>query len=114
MCPHPLNRRITSRNIGNNGIVIIGIKPSPVANLPAGLGIERRVIKDDLSRFPRLEFPRPLPVVDDGQHLASVGASLTITFEQRLRKLLIDGISSLLSRALPGGAGAFALLIHCV
>src|SRR5271168_701278 len=72
MRPHPLNRRVASSNFGHDGIVIVQIKPSPVSNLSAGVGIERRVIEDDLAGLSSLKFPRSLPVVDDSQRFAPV------------------------------------------
>ena len=81
MRSHALNRRVASRHFGDDGIVIVGVKPSLVANLPTGFGIERRVIENDFACSPRLEFLRALPVFDDGQHFAVVGASLPIAFK---------------------------------
>src|SRR5580704_2035236 len=111
--PHSLYRRITSSNVGYESIVIVRIKPSPVANLPARLGIKRRVIKDDLTGFSSLKFLRPLPVMNDGQHFAAVRASLPITFKYRFRKLLVRRIRSLFRRAFPGSARKSLLLLHC-
>src|ERR1017187_1254063 len=112
MRPHPLNRRVASRHIGNDGVVIVRIKPSLVANLPTGLSIERRVIKNDLAGFASLQFLHALPVANDRQHFTTVGASLPIPFEDRFRKLLICWIRSLFSGAFPGGTSAVALLSH--
>ena len=81
MRPHSLNRRIASRHLSDDGVVIVRIKPSLVANLPAGVGIERRVVKNDLAGFSSLEFPHALAVVNDGQHFATVRARLPIAFE---------------------------------
>src|ERR1700691_4170434 len=81
MRPDALNRRIASRHIGNNSIVIVRVKPSPVTNLSARFRIKRRVVKDDLGGLARLEFPRPLPVMDDSQYFAPVRTSLTIALE---------------------------------
>src|ERR1039457_962965 len=61
MCSNGLNRVITSRHIGDDSVVIIGVQPSPIPPLPARLGIERRVIENDLARFTRLQFLRALP-----------------------------------------------------
>src|ERR1700688_43569 len=106
MRPHTLNRRITSRHLGDDGVVIVRVEPSLVANLPAGLGIERSVVENDFAGIAGLEFSRTLSVVNDCQHFATVGASLPIAFEDRFRKLLVCGIGGLLSCAFPGGPGA--------
>ncbi len=69
MRAHALNRRVAALHFGDDGVVIVGVKPSPVANLPAGFGVERRVVEDDFAFFARLEFLRALAVVNDGQAL---------------------------------------------
>ncbi len=114
MRPHPLNRVVASLHLGDNGIVIVGVKPSPIADLPARFRIKRRVIKDDFTFLASLEFLRPLPILNDGQHFAIVRARLPIAFKLGFWKLLVGGIGSLLGRAFPGGASAGALLGHRV
>ncbi len=39
-----------------------------VADLPAGLSVERRLVEDDLTRFPLVEARGELPVLQHGQH----------------------------------------------
>ena len=56
MRPHSLYRVVTPLHIGDNGVVIIGIKPSAIPDLSARLRIKRRVVKNDLAFFARLEF----------------------------------------------------------
>src|SRR5271166_1796178 len=89
MRAHALDRRITSRHLGDNGVVIVRVEPSLVTDLPTGIRIERRVVEDYLAGFSRLEFPRTLPVVDDSEHFAAVGAGLAIAYEKRFRELSI-------------------------
>ena len=113
MRPHPLNRVIASLHFSNDGVVIVGVNPSAVAHLPAGLGIERGVIKNDLARLASLEFLRPLAILDDGQHFAIFRASLPISFKIRFRQLLIGRIGGLLRRAFPRCASPLALRCHC-
>ena len=60
MRPHALNRRIASRHVSDDSIVIVD-KTIPVTNLPARLGIKRRVIEDDLARSPALSSCTPCP-----------------------------------------------------
>ena len=112
MRPHSLNRVITSRHFGDDGVVIVGIKPSPVPHLPASLGIKRRVIENDLARFASLEFLHSLPVMNDGQHLAPIRPRLPISFKLRFRKLLIRRIRRLLRRTFPRSPRARLLLFH--
>ena len=114
MRAHSLHRVVAAFHLGDDRVVIVGVEPSAIADLPAGLRVERRVVENDLAFFARLEFLRALPVVNDGQHFAAVGARLAIAFELGFRQLLISGIRRLLGRAFPGGAGALALLFHGV
>ena len=112
MRAHSLHRVVTALHFGDDRVVIVAVEPSAVADLSAGLGVERRVIEDDFAFLAGLEFLRALAVVDDGQHFAAVGASLAIAFERGLRELLVSRVGGLLGCAFPGGAGAFALLLH--
>src|ERR1700687_5356929 len=112
MRPHALHRVVASSHFSDDGIVIVGVEPSAIANLAAGFGVKGRVIKDDLAGLAGLKFLRPQAALDDGEHFAIVRASLTIAFEVRLRELLIGGIGCLLGRTFPGGASALPLLTH--
>ena len=56
MRPHALNRVVASGHFGDDGVVIVGVKPSAIADLAAGFGVERRVIENDLALFARLQF----------------------------------------------------------
>ena len=66
MRPHTMNGVVTSLHFGDHGVVIVRVKPSAISNLSASLSIKRRVIQNNLARFPCLELPRSLPVVNDG------------------------------------------------
>ena len=81
MRAHALDRVVTALHFGDDGVVIVAVKPSPVAHLSAGLGVERRVVEDDFAFFAGLELLRALAVVDDGEHFAAIGAGLAIAFE---------------------------------
>src|SRR6202040_3007383 len=83
-----------------------------IADLSAGFSVERSVIEHDLAFIAGLEFLCALAIVDDGQHLAGVGASLAVAIEFRPRQLLVCGVCSLLGGAFPGGTGTVALLGH--
>ena len=72
MRAHALNRVVAAFHVGDDGVVIVAVEPSPVADLSAGFGVERRVVKNDFAVFAGLEFLRPLGVVDDGEDLAAV------------------------------------------
>src|SRR5438128_11242137 len=110
---HTLDWVIAAFHFGYDGVVIVAVKPSAVANLASGFGVKRRVIEDDFAFFARLEFLRALPVVDDGQNFAIFRPRLPISFKLRFRQLLTRRISSLLGRALPGSASTLALFSHC-
>src|SRR5580704_3418885 len=112
MRPHSLHRVITSRNLGNDSIVIVRIKPSPVAHLPASLGIKRSVIQNDFTLLARPKLPRPLPILNNGKNLAPLRPSLPIPLKLRLRQRLISRIRRLLRPTLPRSARAGFLLLH--
>src|SRR6267143_5724384 len=66
----PLNRGIAAFHFGNDGVVIVRVKPSAIADLSAGFSVERSVIEYDLAFIAGLEFLCALAIADDGQHLA--------------------------------------------
>src|SRR5712691_8124551 len=72
MRAHPLNRVVSSLHLSDDGVVIVAVKPPAIADLSAGLSIERCVIEDDLAFLSGLEFLRTLPVADEGQHFCAV------------------------------------------
>ena len=109
---YSLHGVVATLHLGDDGVVVVGVEPSAIANLPAGLGIEGRVVENDLAFLASVEGLRTSALGDDGQHLAALGASLVVTFEIRFRKLLICGVGRLLGRAFPRGAGALALFVH--
>src|SRR5690348_16990251 len=113
MRPHPLDWVIASGHLGNDGVVIIGVKPSAIAYLSTGFGVEGCVIEDDLALLAGFELSYPLTALaDDRQNFTVIGTSLAIPFKLGFRELLIDGVGGLLGRAFPGGASAGALLLH--
>ncbi len=81
MRAHSLDRVVAAFHFGHDGVVIVAVEPSPVADLAAGFGVKRRVVEDDFAFFAGLEFLHALAVVDDGQNLAAVGAGLAVAFE---------------------------------
>ena len=56
MGAHALNRGIASGNVGDDGVVIVGVEPSAIADLSARLRVERSVIENDLAFFAGGEF----------------------------------------------------------
>jgi hypothetical protein len=81
MRPHPLDRVVAALDLRNDGVVIVAVKPPAIANLPAGFGVKRCVIKNNFAFLASLEFLRALAVVDDGENLAAVGTGLAVAFE---------------------------------
>src|SRR5882724_2843380 len=112
MRTNSLDRVIAGFHVGDDGVVIVAVEPSAIADLSSGFGIEWSVVEDDLTFFSWLEFLRALTVVDDGENFAAVGAGLAVALEFGFGKPLVGGIGGLLGCALPGGASAFALLLH--
>src|SRR5215475_6934082 len=69
MCTDALDRVVTTRHLGNDGIVILGVEPSTVSDLAACLGVKRRVIENDLAIVSRLKLAYPLGLANDRGHL---------------------------------------------
>ena len=112
MRAHALNGGIATGHFGDDSVVIVGIEPAAVADLSAGLGIERRVVEDDLALVARLQFLRALAILDDREDLAVFGASLTVALEGGFWKLLIRRIRGLLGGPFPRGAGAVTFVFQ--
>ena len=81
--PNSLNRVIAANHLGNDGVVIVAVEPSAVADLSARFGVERSVVENDFSFVARLKFLRALTILDDGEHFSAIGAGLTVAFEYR-------------------------------
>src|SRR5450759_52933 len=111
MRAHALYRVVASSHFRDDGVVIVGVKPSAIANLPAGFGVEGSVVENDLAGVAGFEFLRALIAFDDGENFAIVRASLAIAFEFRFRELLESGIRSLFDGALPGSASTSTLCL---
>ncbi len=56
MCANSLHGVIAANHVGNDRVVVVGIEPAAVADLAAGLGVERRVIQDDLAFVAGFQF----------------------------------------------------------
>src|SRR5579863_3551860 len=112
MRAHARNRRIASLHVSNDGVVIVRVKPPAIPDLPARLGIKRRVIKYDFAFFTSLQLLHAVPVMNYGQHFTTIRPRLPVSFEIRFRKLLISRIRRLLRRPFPGSASARLLLLH--
>src|SRR5712692_2132382 len=117
-----LDRVVAAGHFGNDRVVIVRVEPSAVANLPAGFGVEGRVVEDDFALVTGLEFLRALAVVDDRQCGGTAYFGLRVPYKlrlnhalriQRITKLLfqlsIYWIRRLLPCTLPGGPCTFAL-----
>src|SRR5208282_915871 len=81
MRAHSLHRVIAASHFGDDGVVIVGVKPSAIADLSARFGVEGSVVENDFAGFARFEFLRALTVLNDGKHFAVVRARLAIAFE---------------------------------
>jgi hypothetical protein len=89
---HALDRVVAAFHVGDDGVVIVAVEPSAVADLSARLGVEGRVVEDDFAFVSRVQGLCPLAIVDYGEGLAVVGASLAVAIEVGFRKLLVGGI----------------------
>src|SRR6267378_3462767 len=78
MCAYTLNGGVAAGHFGDDGVMVVGVQPSAVADLSAGFGVEGRVIEDDLALVTGLEFLRALAALDDSQDFAIFGAGLAV------------------------------------
>ena len=103
-------------DFGDDGVVVVGVEPADIADLSAGIGVERSVVEHDLAALAGLELLRAdaaaVVRLDDGQHFASGGERLVIALELRGRQRLVARAGSGFRAAFPGGLGALALLFH--
>jgi hypothetical protein len=60
-----LHRVIASCHFGDDCVVIVGVEPSAVADLPTGFGVEGSVIENYFALVARLEVLCALVVSDD-------------------------------------------------
>ena len=63
---YPLHRVGASLHLSDHGVQLITVKHAAIAHLTSGLGVERRVVEDNLTLFARLELLCALAVADDG------------------------------------------------
>ncbi len=106
MGAHTLHGIRYAFDIGDERVVVFGVEPADVADLSAGIGVEGRVIENDLAAFAGLQLLRAdtsaVLGLDDGEDFAVVGARLAVAFKFRLRQRLISGARCGFATALPG------------
>ena len=72
MRAHSLHGIRHAFNFGDDGVVIFAVEPANIADLSAGIGVERRVIEYDFAALARLQLlARRLPVPLCGLMMAS-------------------------------------------
>src|SRR6266478_583440 len=77
---HALHRHVSAADFGDD--VARGIiEPSRIADLPAGVGVERCVVEDDLAFLVRAQLFDALSVMDDGEHFTIARLCLAVAFE---------------------------------
>src|SRR6185369_4124158 len=103
---------VTAGHVSDDGVVIVRVEPSSIADLTARLSVERRMVENDFAFLSGFEFLKALAAFHDRQHFATVGSRLPVAFEHRGWQLLIGGIGGLLGGTFPGGASTLALLGH--
>ena len=52
-----LHRFGRAADLGDDGVVVVGVEPADVADLSAGVGVEAGVVEDDLDFFAGLALP---------------------------------------------------------
>ena len=56
MRAHALHRIGRAFDLGHEGVVIFAVEPAHVADLPAGIGVERRLIEHDVAALAGLQL----------------------------------------------------------
>ena len=110
MRAHALHGIGRAFDLGDEGVVIVGVEPADIADLSAGVGVEGRVIKDDLAALAGLELlradARAVLGLDDRENFRAGGERLAIALEDGRRERLISGAGGFLRAALPRSASA--------
>ena len=116
MRAHALHGIGHALDFGDDGVVIVGVEPAYIADLSAGIGVERSVVEHDLGVLAGLEFLRAdtaaVIAFDDGQHLASGGERLVVALEDRRRQRLVGRTGAWPWSRLSRRPRALALLFH--
>ena len=62
-----LDRLGRAADLGDDGVVVVRIKPADVANLSAGVGVEGGLVEDDFNFFAGLGFLNSDAIFNDGE-----------------------------------------------
>ena len=118
MRAHALHGIAHAFDLGDDGVVVVGVEPANIADLSAGIGVEGGVVEHDLAALAGLELLRAdaaaVVGLDDGENFRAGGERLVIALEVGARQRLISGTGGGLRAALPGSLRALALLFHRV
>ena len=110
MRAHALHGIGDALDLGDDGVVVVGVKPADVAHLSAGIGVEGGVVEHDVAALAGLQLLHAdagaVLRFDDGQHFAAGGERLAIAFEDRRRQRLIRRAGGFLRAAFPGSPSA--------
>ncbi len=101
-----LHRLHATQNIGDDGVVVVGIEPAGIPHLAAGVGIKRGVVEHDLDALTGVRLGHADAIPDDGEHFAMLRGELAIAFEDGLGQRAEGRAGRSLRASLPGGAGA--------
>src|SRR6266481_5026409 len=67
MCAYALHRRVAAVDVSDNGVVLIVVEHAHITDLPAGIGVERRVIEHNFAFFARAKLADASAVMNDGK-----------------------------------------------
>ena len=88
MRAHALHGIGRALDLGDDGVVIVSVKPADIADLSTSISVKRRVIEHDLRALAGLQFLRAntgaVMRLDDRQHLAPGGKRLVVALEDGL------------------------------
>ncbi len=91
MRTHALHGIGRAFDLGDERVVIVAVEPADIADLSAGVGVEGRVVEDNLAALAGLELlcadTAAVVRLDDGENLRAGGERLVIALEPSTAKI---------------------------
>ncbi len=66
----PCTGLVAAADVGDDGVVVVGVEPAGVADLAAGVGVEAGVVEDDFDLLAGFQFGDADAVFHDGEDFA--------------------------------------------
>src|ERR1700733_573447 len=100
-----LHRLHATQNIAYDYVVVVGIEPTGIPHLAAGVSIKRGVIEHDLYTLAGIGLRHAYAIPDDGEHFAMLRGELTVAFKDGLGQRAEGRAGRGLRASLPGSTG---------